>query len=122
MIKNPIPKTDALKLLWIGECTILEYQEVTDAVTHQTVNRLVPLVESEPCRLSYSNEQVTNLQDGVAKVEQTIKLFIRPDLKIKAGSVIKVTQHSQSNKYRRASEPAIYTNHQEVVLELDEDV
>lgn len=119
---NPIPTHSILKQLWIGECTIFEYQQVTDTNTHQTKNKLVPVVENEPCRLSYSTEQVTELSTGVASVNQEIKLFIRPDINIKAGSKIQVTQHGRTNKYKRVSEPLIYTNHQEVVLELDKEV
>lgn len=122
MIVNPIPKNDILKKLWIGECTISEYQKVTDPITHQTTNKLIAIVNKEPCRLSYSTEQVTNVDDGVPSVRQIIKLFIRPDIDIKVGSVIEVTQHNKTSKFKRASKPAIYTNHQEIVLELDEDV
>ena len=48
-------------------------------------------------------------------------LFIRPDLTIKAGSVIEVTQHGITTKYRRSGTPTVYTNHQEVILTLYED-
>lgn len=119
---NPIPKNDILKMLWIGSCTISEYTEIKDPVTHVTSFGLVPVVENEPCRLSYSKDNVTDMENSVAGIQQTIKLFIRPDIDIKAGSIIEVTQHGTTNKYKRASEPAIYTNHQEVILEIDKDV
>ena len=48
-------------------------------------------------------------------------LFIRPDLEIKEGSVIEITQNGVTNRYKRASKPAVYTRHQEVALELYED-
>lgn len=121
MVTNPIPKSTALQKLWIGSATIYEYQEVTDPDTFQTTTKPVAIAQDEPCRLSYSTIPVTTV-NGVAEVEQVIKLFIRPDLTIRAGSLIEITQHERTNKFRRASTPAVYTNHQEVVLELDEDV
>lgn len=121
-ISNPIPKTDALSRLWIGTATISEYQKVTDPDTFQTTSKLVPVYTDEPCRLSYSTEQVTNLETGLAEVVQRIQLFIRPDIVIKPGSVIEVTQHGRTHKYKRADEPAVYTNHQQVTLSLDKDV
>jgi hypothetical protein len=115
MVKNP------LSVLWIGKATISEYQEVTDPETFQTKHQLVPVVIDEPCRLSHSRESTVDVSSGAPYVTQHIILFIRPDLKIKEGSVIEVTQHGVTNKYKRASKPSIYTNHQEVELELYED-
>lgn len=110
--KNPLAK------LWIGRCTIYEFQDVTDPYTKQTTQREVPVVEGEPCRLSYRHEQATNIQSGAAVVSQSIILFIRPDLEIKPGSVIEIDQHGKTCKYKGSGQPAIYCNHQEIVLEL----
>lgn len=121
MIKNPIPKNNILKQLWIGTCTISEYKQVTDPITHQTTSSLVAVATDEPCRLSYSTAKVTGVS-GIATVEREITLFISPEIEIKPGSHIVVTQHGRTNSYKRASEPAIYTNHQEVLLTLDKEV
>lgn len=109
-----------LERLWIGRCTIYEYQDVTDPTTFQTIQQEVPILEDEPCRLSYNREQATNIKNGAAVVSQSITLFIRPDLTIPAGSVMEITQHGKTVKYKGSSQPAIYTDHQEVVLELYE--
>lgn len=113
--------TNPLSILWVGKCTISEYEKVTDPETYQTNHKLVPVVTDEPCRLSHRNETPVSVADGAPFVHQTIVLFIRPDLVIKEGSVIEVTQNGVTNKYKRASKPAVYTNHQEVALELYED-
>ena len=115
MVSNPLAK------LWTGKCTIYEYEDYDDPFTHQTIQREVPVVVDEPCRLSYKHEQATNIQSGAAVVSQSIKLFIRPDLTIDAGSVIEVTQNGQTTKYQRSGKPAVYTNHQEIKLTLYED-
>ena len=111
-------KTNPLATLWSGKCTIYEYHDITDPFTKQTIQREVAVLEDEPCRLSYRHEQATNIQSGAAVVSQSIKLIIRPDLVIKAGSVIEVTQHGVTCKYKGSGQPAVYCNHQEIVLEL----
>lgn len=115
MVNNP------LSILWVGKCTISEYQEITDPDTWQTSHKLVPLVVDEPCRLSHRRETTVDINSGAPNITQYTVLFIRPDLPISAGSVIEVTQNNVTNKYKRASKPAVYTNHQEVQLELYED-
>ena len=115
MVNNP------LATLWVGKCTISEYQEITDPETWQTKHELVAVVTDEPCRLSHNRESTVDVNGGAPYVAQTIVLFIRPDVVIREGSVIEITQHGVTNKYKRASKPAVYTNHQEVALELYED-
>lgn len=118
MVNN---QDNPLAILWKGKCTIYEYEDVTDEETYQTTQRLVPVLIDEPCRLSYNHEQSTNIQSGAAVVSQSITLFIRPDLKIKSGSVMEITQNGVTEKYSRSGKPAVYTNHQEIVLQLYED-
>ena len=115
MVNNP------LALLWTGKCTIYEFQNVTDPDTYQTTQKEVPVIVDEPCRLSYNHEQATNIQSGAAVVSQSITLFIRPDLKIKPGSVIEITQNNVTERYKGSGKPAIYTNHQQIILQLYED-
>lgn len=115
MVSNP------LALLWLGKCTIYEYQNITDPETYQTTQQEVPVLKNEPCRLSYNREQSTDISNGAAVVSQSITLFIRPDLTIKPGSVIEVTQNGVTEKYKGSGKPAIYTKHQEIVLELYEE-
>lgn len=113
--------TNPLAILWTGKCTIYEFQDVTDPNTYQTTQKEVPVVVDEPCRLSYTREQTTNVQNGAAVVSQSILLFIRPDLVIKPGSVIEVTQNGVTEKYEGSGKAAVYSNHQQIVLTLYED-
>lgn len=114
-------KPNPMQRLWIGKCTIYEYEDITDPNTFQTTQKEVAVLVDEPCRLSYNKEQSTNIQNGAAVVSQSITLFIRPDLVIKTGSVIEITQHGKTVKYKGSGMPAIYTNHQEIILELYEE-
>lgn len=103
-------------MLYRDKCTIVEYQSVKDPVTKRTNNKEVIVLENQPCKLSYKN--ITSATDGkVAKLEQTIKLFISPDIEIKAGSKLIIND----KEYVRSGESAIYPNHQEIILELFKD-
>ena len=113
--------TNPLTLLWTGKCTIYEYHDVIDYETWQTTQKEVPVLENEPCRLSYNKEQATNISSGAAVVSQSITLFIRPDLVIKPGSVIEITQHGVTERYKGSGQPAVYCNHQEIILQLYEE-
>lgn len=115
MVNNP------LTALWVGKCTIYEYQQIEDPETFQTTSELVPVLVDEPCRLSYNHEQATNIQSGAAVVSQSITLFIRKDLVIKPGSVIEVTQNGVTEKYKGSGQPAVYSKHQQIILQLYED-
>ncbi len=118
--------TNPLSILWCGRATIYEYEDVTNPETHQTTQALKPVITDEPCRVSYgqaaySRGGTVDINNGVPYATQSIVLFIRPDISIKEGSVIEVTQHNVTTKYKRASKPAVHSQHQEVILELYED-
>lgn len=112
---NPLSK------LWIGKCTIYEFKSTVDPNTFQTTQQEVPVVIDEPCRVSYNREQATDIRSGAAVTSQSVTLFLRPDLTVNPGSVIEITQHGKTTKYKGSSTSALYTNHQEIVLELYEE-
>ena len=63
-----------------------------------------------------------NGQDDIkANVSQTTKLFIAPEITIKDGSRIEVTDVlGKKTIYKSSGQPAIYQTHQEIMLELVE--
>ncbi|CZR82946.1 hypothetical protein CDFC105_43850 [Clostridioides difficile] len=106
----------AIEMLYRDKCTIVEYQPIKDPISKRTSNKEVVALENQPCKLSYKN--ITSATDGkVAKIEQTIKLFISSDIEIKAGSKLIIN----NKEYVRSGESAIYPNHQEIILELLKD-
>ncbi|HFG2317123.1 hypothetical protein [Clostridioides difficile] len=106
----------AIEILYRDKCTIVEYQPVKDPVTKRTNNKEVVVLENQPCKLSYKN--ITSTEQGeVAKLTQTIKLFISPNISVKAGSKLIIN----NKEYVRSGESAIYPNHQEIILELFKD-
>lgn len=106
----------AIEMLYRDKCTIVEYQPIKDPVTKRANNKEVIVLENQPCKLSCKNI-VSATEGKVAKLEQTIKLFISPDIEIKAGSKLIIND----KEYVRSGESAIYPNHQEIILELFKD-
>ncbi|HBY3316407.1 TPA: hypothetical protein MIW16_003898, partial [Clostridioides difficile] len=91
----------AIEMLYRDKCTIVEYQPIKDPITKRTNNKEVVVLENQPCKLSYKN--ITSATDGkVAKLEQTIKLFISPNIEIKAGSKLIIND----KEYVRSGESA----------------
>ncbi|MCI9978059.1 hypothetical protein JY742_18180 [Clostridioides difficile] len=111
----------AIEMMYRDKCTIVEYQPVKDPVSKRTSNKEVVVLENQPCKLSYKN--IASATDGkVAKLTQTIKLFISPNIEVKAGSKLIITnQNNITKEYIRSGESAIYPNHQELILELLKD-
>ena len=107
--------------MWIDRCTIKQFQEVADPVTHITDFSEVVICENEPCKLSHETFPVTG--EGVAPGRVlTVKLFLSPALSIPAGSVIEVTTHmGRREVFKSSGVPAVYTNHQEINLETQDD-
>lgn len=111
----------AIESLYIGICSITQHQKVFNFITKQTSFEDVILCENEPCRLSFSTLASDDETETVANVKQVVKLFLRPELVVNAGSKITVTQNGRTTKYMASGQPAVHTNHQEIILELEEN-
>ena len=109
----------AIEKMYIGTCDVIEHRKVKDPVTKKTGFKDEPVLLAEPCRLSFKSSPVTG-SDNTASVTQEIKLFVSPDVEIKSGSKIEVTQNGITKAYTNSSEPIIYETHQEITLKLFE--
>ena len=111
----------AIESRYKGLCDILEKRKVKDEVTKATVLRDIAVLSNQPCRLSYSSFGTANQTDTVSNIEQTIKLFIAPEIKIAPGSKLRITQNGTTTDYISSGVPAVYETHQEVSLELEKE-
>ena len=111
----------AIESLYTGLCDIINQQEVLDATTGQTSFKEVVAVSKQPCRLSYSVITAATEGDSAATVKQIIKLFIAPEIEVLPGARVAVTQNGRTTEYKAAGQPAVYSNHQEVILRLADD-
>ena len=109
----------AIESTYSGVCTILERRDVRDEKTKITrKNEEVPVVENQPCKLSFEKLNAVVQTDTAAKLTQGTKLFIAPEIKIKPGSKIIVEQNGTTTEYSASGEPAVYFSHSEYNLEL----
>ena len=111
----------AIESRYKGLCDILEKRKVKDEVTKATVLKDIAVLSNQPCRLSYSSSGTANQTDTVSNIEQTIKLFIAPEIKIAPGSKLRITQNGVTTDYISSGVPAVYETHQEVSLELEKE-
>ena len=117
MLKMMNATRKAIESMYIGVCDVIEHKKVKDKVTKTTEFVETTVLSEQPCRLSFKSNSTTG--DGnVAAVTQEIKLFISPDVTIKDGSKIIVTQNGVTKAYNNSSEPALYETHQEITLKL----
>lgn len=110
----------AIELTYDCTCNIIEHQQYKKA-NKSTGFKDVIVEKEQKCKLSFKTIANNNQDDIKANVAQTVKLFIAPELKIKTGSRIDVTNVlNEVVSYKSSGQPAIYKTHQEIVLELFE--
>lgn len=105
----------AIELLYKGKCSIYHKAEAFNPVTKRTTFEDVTICKDEPCRLSQSVGKGKQ-GENVANSEKVIKLFIRPELEVKAGAKAIVTQNGRTETFETAGIPAVYSSHQEIEL------
>lgn len=108
----------AIESTYDGKCTIYEYKKMKDPKTKITELKEVAVVKDKSCRVSYNTLSTVVSSNNANDVLQKVKLFIAPEIQIKAGSKIVITQYGVTNAYQKSGEPAIYATHQEINLEL----
>lgn len=109
----------AIESTYTGVCTIIERRDVRDEKTKITrKNEEVPVVENQPCKLSFEKLNAVVQTDTAARQTQGTKLFIAPEIKVKPGSKIVVEQNGVKIEYSASGEAAVYLSHAEIILEL----
>lgn len=115
--KNAVVKVrKAIESGYIGTFTVTEHQKVTKP-NHTTGFSDVDVLINQPCRLSFSSSPSTSDGD-IAEIKQTVKLFFAPEIDVKEGSKITVTQNGVTTAYKQSGTTAVYSTHKEILLEL----
>ena len=108
----------AIESLYDGKCTITEYQKIKKE-NKSTGFQDVVVLEDVPCRLSFKTIDSTNQTDTAASaVVQITKVFLAPEIQVKPGSKLTITQNDVTTEYQSSGKPAVYSTHQEIVLTL----
>ncbi len=108
---------NALKRLWDGLCDVYVVETTVNTENGRNERTEVLKIQNEPCRLSFSNISTTTEQDSAPLIQQAVKLFISKSVEIPPGSKIVVTQEGEQTIYTNSGKPAVYSCHQEIVLE-----
>lgn len=111
----------AIESTYFGVLMVTEMQKVKDERSKLTSDEEEVVLENQPCKLSFEKLQTAIQSDSAATITQGTKLFVSPDVSIKAGSKITVTQDNVTTDYTCSGVPAVYPTHQEITLELFKD-
>lgn len=108
----------AVKSLWQDTMTVVEHQKVKKK-NGVTGFEDVAVMEGEPCKLIFKTLQATD-QKEAAGLTQGVKLLCDKTLAIPEGSKILVLHEDKETAYKQSGKPAVYSVHQEIMLELFE--
>lgn len=108
----------AIEATYFGSLTVTERQKVKDERSKLTKDVDVVVLENQPCRISFEKLQTAVQSESAATITQGATLFVSPDISIKAGSKLTVTQDNVTTDYTRSGVSATYPTHQEIALEL----
>lgn len=109
----------AIESTYKGTCNVYEYGKYTDPETEEMIVDLSPnpIHENIPCKLSKKTINPTNQTEMANTIQYSPVLFINPDITIKPGSRIIVTQNGVTREFEQSGEPFVYETHQEIVLQ-----
>ena len=113
---NVAAERAAIEMTYDGRCTVTEYQQVKDSVTKATRQQAVMVLEDQPCALSQTSSRPATGTATDNTIDYDAKLFISPDVTIKAGSRIVVVQDGMTFEGEQAGKPFRYPTHQEIAL------
>lgn len=108
----------ALETLYDCKADIIVREQVRDSFTDEDIFQEVTAYHDIPCRISFSSSLAVDTAGEIAKTTQSVKLFINPDISIRAGSKIIITGRDSVTAYAASGFPARYPTHQEIGLEL----
>nr|WP_317356796.1 hypothetical protein [uncultured Tyzzerella sp.] len=123
---NKINIKNALNKLYTGICNIYEYENILDETSKTIKQHIILKYENIPCRVSYYNNSsniLSSKEDTFNNIiTQKVKIFLDNDIFIKPGSIIDVNQNGNITKYKNSGKSVIYSNHQEIMLDIFDNI
>ena len=111
---------EAIQSMWAGICNIFGFKNSKNKYG-TVVSEVKELYKNIPCRLSFKNISQTEQTESMSKTSQVVKLFIAPEVYVPPGSIFEVTQNGVTRKYKHSGISAVYTNHQEIILDVEQE-
>lgn len=112
----------AIAGLWRGTLDAYVTETAVDEDTGRNVSNWVLALEAVPCHLSVSGRAALESRDGVAHSRQTATLFCAKDVVIPLGARLRICQRGRVGLYVQTGVAAVYGEHQEVGVELEEQI
>lgn len=110
----------AIEMTYDCTCDVIQ-EEKYKKENKSTGFKEIKIFENKKCKLSFETVTKDSKDDIKATIVQVTKLFIAPEITIKPGSRIEVTNVlGVKTIYKSSGQPGIHQTHQEIVLELDE--
>lgn len=116
MVANMKLAERAVKSLWRDRLTVIEHQKVGRA-NKTTGFEDVEVITNEPCKIIFKTVASVDQQEAAA-LTQSIKLLCDKSMRIKPGSKIVVLHEGIATAYMQSGPPAVYSVHQEIMLEI----
>ncbi|MGO4498814.1 hypothetical protein AB4114_23305 [Paenibacillus sp. 2RAB27] len=113
---NVAAERAAIEMTYEGRCTVTELQSAKDPVTKATGQHRVIVLLDEPCAVSQTTLRGVTSTETDNTINYDAKLFISPDVTIKAGSEINVIQDGMDIRFQQVGKPFRYPTHQEIML------
>ena len=120
MVEELKQAREAIQSMWTGICNIFWFKNSKNKYG-TVVTEVKELYRNIPCRLSFKNISQTEQTESVAKTSQVVKLFIAPEVYVPPGSIVEVIQNGVTRKYKHSGISAVYTNHQEIILDAEQE-
>ena len=111
---------EILESMYEDTCAVYEYLPAKEPGTKITRKEETLVCGEIPCKISFEDVSPASPGDGAAEQGTGIKLFLSPDIQIKAGSKLVVTHLGEDTAYSRSGTPGKYPSHQEIELKLFE--
>lgn len=97
--------------LYRHKCDVIEMKSQKGEINNTMP---VTVLENIPCRISFSSSPANSRGKEVSSTGQKARLFLAPDVNIKAGSRIIVSGEGFKTEYECAGTAAVYESHQEI--------
>lgn len=110
----------ALQLFWKDTCTVFVQSKKQNPITKRTETAETALFENQLCKLSFETLTSTSETNNAPSISQGVKLFLDSELSVPAGSKVVVIRNGKTFTYKASGEPGVFSNHQEIPLELFE--
>lgn len=108
----------ALERMWRDRCWVYVQEETTDPVACLTDFEEKPLLEDQPCKLSFET-LTAGSGDEIPIATQAVKLFLTSDVEIPPGCKIVVKRFNSFEReftFIKSGIAGAFANHQEILL------